>query len=86
MVFIALSVLQIQENNEYRLVNSRVNSIVLKCLETLVKHEPRVYEMTSQSTIDNLPYRLIFVLDKSRPKKLHSRKEPLKSSKIPKFG
>ena len=51
MVFIVLSVLQIQENNEYRLVNSRVNSIVLKCLETLVKHEPRVYEMTSQSTI-----------------------------------
>ena len=28
----------------------------------------------------------LFVLDKSRPKKLHSRKEPLKSSKIPKFG
>ncbi len=51
MVFIVLSVLQIQENNEYRLVNSRVNSFVLKCLETLVKHEPRVYEMTSQSTI-----------------------------------
>ncbi len=33
------------------LVNSRVNSIVLKCLETLVKHEPLVYDMTSQSTI-----------------------------------
>ena len=33
-------------------------------------------------TIDNFPYRLIFVLDKSRPKKLHSRKEPFKSSKI----
>ena len=33
VVFIVLSVLQIQENNEYRLVNSRVNSIVLKCLE-----------------------------------------------------
>ncbi len=30
--------------------------------------------------------RIIFVPDKSRPKKLHSRKEPLKSSKIPKFG
>ena len=51
VVFIVLSALQIQENNEYRLVNSRVNSIVLKCLETLVEHEPRVYEMTSQSTI-----------------------------------
>ena len=51
MVFIVLSVLQILENNEYRLVNRRVNFIVLKCLETLVKHEPRVYEMTSQSTI-----------------------------------
>ena len=51
VVFIVLSVLQIQENNEYRLVNSPVNSIVLKCLETLVKHEPRVSEMTSQSTI-----------------------------------
>ena len=36
--------------------------------------------------IDNFPYRQIFVLDKSRPKKLHSRKEPFKSSKIPKFG
>ena len=32
-------------------MNSRANSIVLKCLETLVEHEPRVYEMTSQSTI-----------------------------------
>jgi hypothetical protein len=51
VVFIVLSVLQLQENNEYRLVNSRVNSIVLKCLETLVKHEPRVYEITSQSII-----------------------------------
>ena len=51
VVFIVLSVLQLQENNEYRLVNGRVNSIVLKCLETLVKHEPRVYEITSQSTI-----------------------------------
>ena len=51
VVFIVLSVLQLQENNEYRLVNSLVNSIVLKCLETLVKHEPRVYEITSQSTI-----------------------------------
>ena len=37
-------------------------------------------------TLDNSPYRLIFVLDKSRPKKLNSRKEPFKSSKIPKFG
>jgi hypothetical protein len=51
VVFIVLSVLQLQENNEYRLVNSRVNSIVLKCLEILVKHEPRVYEITSQSII-----------------------------------
>jgi hypothetical protein len=51
VVFIVLSVLQIQENNEYRLVNSRVNSIVLKCLETAVEREPRVYEITSQSTI-----------------------------------
>jgi hypothetical protein len=51
VVFIVLSVLQLQENNEYRLVNGRVNSIVLKCLETLVKHEPRVYEITSQLTI-----------------------------------
>ena len=51
VVFIVLSVLQLQENNEYRLANGRVNSIVLKCLETLVKHEPRVYEITSQSTI-----------------------------------
>ena len=50
-IFIVLSVLQIQENNEHRLVNSRVNSIALKCLETMVKHEPRVYERTSQSTI-----------------------------------
>ena len=48
---LVLSVLQIQENNEYRLVNSRVNSIVLKCLETLVERKPRVYEITSQSTI-----------------------------------
>ncbi len=51
VVFIVVSVLQIQVNNEYRLVNIQVNSIVLKRLETLVKHEPRVYEMTSQLTI-----------------------------------
>jgi hypothetical protein len=51
VVLIVLSVLQLQENNVYRFVNGRVNSIVLKCLETLVKHEPRVYEITSQSTI-----------------------------------
>jgi hypothetical protein len=51
VVFIVLSVLQILKNNEYRLVNSRVNSIVLKCLETLVERKPRVYEITSQSTI-----------------------------------
>ncbi len=51
VVFIVLSVLQFQENNEYRLVNSRVKSIVLKCLETLVEHEPRVNEITPQSTI-----------------------------------
>ena len=43
--------LQFQENNDYRLVNSQVNSIVLMCLETLVEHEPRVNEITSQSTI-----------------------------------
>ena len=38
VVFIVLSVLQLQENNEYRLVNGLVNSIVLACLETPVKH------------------------------------------------
>jgi hypothetical protein len=43
VVFIVLSVLQLQENNEYCLVNGRVNSIVLKCLETLVKHEPQKF-------------------------------------------
>jgi hypothetical protein len=36
---------------EYRFVNSRVNSIVLKCLEILVERDLRVYEITSQSTI-----------------------------------
>ena len=51
VVFIVLSVLQFQENNKYCLVNSRVNSIVLKCLEILVEHEPRVNEITAQSTI-----------------------------------
>ena len=51
VLFILLSVLQFQENNEFRLVNSRVSSIVLKCLETLVEHEPGVNEITSQSTI-----------------------------------
>jgi hypothetical protein len=43
--------LQILKNNEYRLVNSRVNSIVLKRLETLVERKPQVYEIISQSTI-----------------------------------
>ncbi len=51
VVIIVLSVLQFQENNEYRLVNSRVNLTVFKCLETLVEHEPRGNEITSQSTI-----------------------------------
>ena len=35
--------------------------------------------------MDNLHYRLIFYLDKSRRKKRNSRKEPFKSSNIPKF-
>ncbi len=35
---------------------------------------------------DNSPYRIIFVLDKSRPKKTTFQKEPIKGSKIPKFG
>jgi hypothetical protein len=39
----------IQEKNEYRLVNSRVHSIVLKCLEPWWNHE--LTEITSQSTI-----------------------------------
>ena len=52
MVFIVLNVLQFQENNENRSVNSRVNPTVLKCLETLAEHKPRVNEITSQSTIE----------------------------------
>ena len=36
--------------------------------------------------IDNSPYRLIFYLDKSQIQEKNSRKEPFKSSKIPKFG
>ena len=36
--------------------------------------------------MDNLHYRLIFDLDKSRRKTQNSREEPFKSSKIPKFG
>ena len=52
VVFIVLSILQIQEKNEYRLVNSRVNSIVLKCLETLVKHARSVrYEILHQACV-----------------------------------
>ena len=35
-------------NNERRAVNSQVHSIVLKCLEALVKRKPRVYEIASQ--------------------------------------
>ncbi len=44
VVFIVFSVLQFQENKEHRLVNSLVNSIVVKCLETLLEHEPPVNE------------------------------------------
>ena len=59
VVFIVLSVLQAQENNEYRLVNSRVNSIVLKfwklsllkCFHQGVEHEPRVYEIDNSLEI-----------------------------------
>ena len=40
VIFIVLSALQALKNNERRAVNSRVYSIVLKCLETLVKHKP----------------------------------------------
>ena len=40
VIFIVLSALQALKNNECRAVNSRVYSIVLKCLETLVKHKP----------------------------------------------
>ena len=51
MIFIVLSALQALKNNKRRVVNSRVYSIFLKCLETLVKHKPRVYEITSQLLI-----------------------------------
>ena len=51
VIFIVLSALQALKNNERRAVNSRVYSIVLMCLETLAKHKPRVYEITSQSFI-----------------------------------
>jgi hypothetical protein len=37
-LFIVFRVLQILENNKNRLVNNLMNSIVLACLETLVKH------------------------------------------------
>ena len=47
VIFIVLSALQALKNNERRAVNSRVYSIVLKCLETLVKHKPRVYVITT---------------------------------------
>ncbi len=47
--FIVFRVSQIIDKN--RLVNNLVKSIVLACLETLVEHEPRVNEITSQSTI-----------------------------------
>jgi hypothetical protein len=56
VVFIVLSVLQIQENNEFRLVNSQVNSIVLKCLETLV--EPK--RLLSNFLITDSKFILIF--------------------------
>ena len=48
VIFIVLSALQALRNNERRAVNSRVHSIVLKCLEAQVKHKPPVYEITSQ--------------------------------------
>ena len=51
MIFIVFSALQALKNNKRSAVNSRVYSIVLKCLETLVKHKPRAYEITSQSFI-----------------------------------
>ena len=47
-IFTVLSALQALENNKRDEVDSQVYSIVLKCLETLVKHKPRVYEITSQ--------------------------------------
>ena len=36
--------------------------------------------------IDNFPYRIIFYPDQSRQEEPNSRKEPFKSSKIPKSG
>ncbi len=61
VVFIALSVLQFQENNEYRLVNCRVSSIVLKCLETLVEHKPRVNEITTSQS--KIVFRFEFIIN-----------------------
>ncbi len=43
------------------------------------------FDMISWNTIGNLHYRRIFDLGKSTPKKQNPRKEPFKSSKIPKF-
>lgn len=42
VVLIVLSVLHTPEDNENRMVKSRVNAIILKCLETPVKHKSRV--------------------------------------------
>ena len=47
VIFMVLSALQALKNNKRGAVNSRVYSIVLKYLETLVKHKPPV-EITSQ--------------------------------------
>ena len=44
------------------------------------------YARVDRVAIDKSHYRLIFHIDKSRRNKRNFRKEPFKSSKIPKFG
>ena len=51
-----------------------------------VKIKSRLKCFRFEILMDNLHYRIIFDLNKSRRKKRNSRKEPFKSSKIPKFG
>ena len=72
----------ISSRTQILFVSSSLNILHLRSLHI----SPQLFQTYCTLLNKQFPYRLIFVLDKFRPKKPHSRKEPFKCSKIPKFG
>ena len=74
--------------NEYSTPNviSTINVVVSSDMPENFDDSHYIFADSLYQINRQFPYRLIFVLDKFRQQKPNSRKEPFKSSKLPKFG